>query len=101
MKLTPLVRLGLFSAVLALISTSPSSAAETAPPALPNPVFPFGAVYFRKSSPPEQDWENDHRTAADLGMNIFRHWFMWASIETSPGHYDWRDYDRIFTVPNP
>ena len=32
--------------------------------AWPNPVFPFGAVYFRKSSPPEQDWERDHRTAA-------------------------------------
>jgi beta-galactosidase len=61
----------------------------------PDPVFPFGAVYFRKSSPPEQDWERDHKTAAQLGVNIFRHWFMWASIENSPGKYDWRDYDRM------
>src|SRR5438552_7904334 len=59
------------------------------------PVFPFGAVYFRKSNPPEQDWERDHKTAADMGVNIFRHWFMWASIENSPGKYDWRDYDRM------
>jgi beta-galactosidase len=58
-------------------------------------VFPFGAVYFRKSNPPEQDWERDHKTAAAMGVNIFRHWFMWASIETSPGRYDWRDYDRM------
>ena len=29
-----------------------------------DPVFPFGAVYFRKSNPPEQDWERDHKTAA-------------------------------------
>src|SRR6266404_2969129 len=61
----------------------------------PDPVFPFGAVYFRKSNPPEQDWERDHKTAAQMGVNIFRHWFMWASIENSPGKYDWRDYDRM------
>jgi beta-galactosidase len=60
-----------------------------------DPVFPFGAVYFRKSNPPEQDWERDHKTAAQMGVNIFRHWFMWASIENSPGQYDWRDYDRM------
>jgi beta-galactosidase len=61
----------------------------------PNPVFPFGAVYFRKSNPPEQDWERDHKNAAQMGVNIFRHWFMWASVENSPGKYDWRDYDRM------
>src|SRR5215467_13169817 len=61
----------------------------------PEPIFPFGAVYFRKSNPPEADWERDHKTAAEMGMNIFRHWFMWASIENSPGRYDWRDYDRM------
>ena len=61
----------------------------------PDPVFPFGAVYFRKSNPPEADWERDHKTAANLGVNIFRHWFMWASVENSPGRYDWRDYDRM------
>jgi beta-galactosidase len=61
----------------------------------PDPVYPFGAVYFRKSNPPEADWERDHKTAAQMGVNIFRHWFMWASIENSPGKYDWRDYDRM------
>src|SRR2546430_8558838 len=61
----------------------------------PGPVFPFGAVYFRKSNPPEQDWARDHQTAAGLGMNVFRHWFMWGSIENAPGQYDWRDYDRM------
>ena len=61
----------------------------------PDPVYPFGAVYFRKSNPPEQDWERDHKTAAQMGVNMFRHWFMWASIENSPGQYDWRDYDRM------
>src|SRR4051794_15080508 len=44
----------------------------------PNPAFPFGAVYFRKSNPPPQDWERDHQVAVGLGVNIFRHWFLWA-----------------------
>ena len=57
-------------------------------------VFPYGAVYFRKSNPPREDWERDYRVAAEDGMNIFRHWFMWGSIERAPGVYDWADYDR-------
>ena len=63
-----------------------------------DPVFPYGAVYFRKSNPPEQDWARDHATAARVGMNTFRHWFMWEAIETSPGKYDWRDYDQMMDL---
>ena len=62
------------------------------------PVFPYGAVYFRKSNPPEQDWARDHQTAARIGMNIFRHWFMWSAVEISPGKYDWSDYDRMMDL---
>jgi beta-galactosidase len=90
MKKSCLLLLGLLSLLRA------GARAQAAP--WPDPVFPFGAVYFRKSSPPEQDWARDHQTAAALGMNTFRHWFMWASIETSPGHYDWRDYDRMMEL---
>ena len=72
-------------------------------PALPAqpPVFPYGAVYFRKSNPPEQDWARDHATAARLGMNTFRHWFMWEAIEVAPGKYDWADYDRMMDLAAP
>ncbi len=62
------------------------------------PVFPYGAVYFRKSNPPEQDWARDHQTAVRLGMNTFRHWFMWSAIEVAPGKYDWSDYDRMMDL---
>jgi beta-galactosidase len=62
------------------------------------PVFPYGAVYFRKSNPPEQDWARDHATAARIGMNTFRHWFMWEAIEVAPGKYDWADYDRMMDL---
>ncbi|HVT89249.1 MAG TPA: beta-galactosidase [Tepidisphaeraceae bacterium] len=84
-----------FVLIPVLIVLAVSAAAIAQDNTFPNPVFPFGAVYFRKSNPPEQDWERDHKTAADLGVNIFRHWFLWASVENSPGQYDWRDYDRM------
>lgn len=55
--------------------------------------IPYGAVYFRKSNPPKQDWARDYQTAREDGLNIFRHWFMWSAIEIAPGVYDWSDYD--------
>lgn len=58
------------------------------------PQLPYGAVYFRKSNPPKEDWERDYAVASEDGMNIFRHWFMWGAIEVAPGVYDWEDYDR-------
>lgn len=62
------------------------------------PVFPYGAVYFRKSNPPEQEWARDHKTAAGIGMNMFRHWVMWSAVEVAPGRFDWRDYDRMLEL---
>src|SRR6266851_9700896 len=85
-----LVCFGVFAAVLA-----PTLCVKAQENRSQQPVFPFGAVYFRKSNPPEADWDRDHKTAAQMGVNIFRHWFMWASIENAPGKYDWRDYDRM------
>lgn len=74
----------------AFLTTAVLSAAD--------PVFPYGAVYFRKSNPPEEDWARDHQTAAKLGMNNFRHWFMWSAIETAPGKYDWSGYDQMMDL---
>jgi len=61
-------------------------------------VFPYGAVYFRKSNPPAEDWARDHATAARVGMNTFRHWFLWGAIEVAPGKFDWADYDRMMDL---
>ena len=58
------------------------------------PQVPFGAVYFRKSNPPREDWARDYAVAAEDGLNTFRHWFMWSAIERAPGRYDWDDCDR-------
>ncbi len=57
------------------------------------PRFSYGAVYFRKTNPPREDWERDYAQASKDGMNTFRHWFMWGAIEVEPGKFDWADYD--------
>ena len=79
------------------LATLPA-ASLLAAPSPGDPVFPYGAVYFRKSNPPEEDWAKDHKQAAQLGINNFRHWFMWSAIEVAPGKFDWRDYDRMFEL---
>ena len=60
----------------------------------PLPKFPYGAVYYRNSNPPKEDWATDYGTAAEDGMNIFRHWVLWSAIEIAPGVFDWSGYDR-------
>jgi beta-galactosidase len=84
------------STTLAHAIELPQQPAARATPSIP--VFPYGAVYFRKTNPPPQDWARDFQTAARVGMNIFRHWFMWSAIEVAPGKYDWSDYDRIMDL---
>jgi beta-galactosidase len=88
----------------AFAQTAPSAAASIGA-ALPagkevamGSVFPYGAVYFRKSNPPTEDWARDHKTAAQIGMNTFRHWVLWSAIEVAPGKYDWADYDRMMDL---
>lgn len=75
-----------------------SQAESSAKPQGQMPVFPYGAVYFRKSNPPAEDWARDHQTAAHCGMNIFRHWFMWSAVEVAPAKFDWADYDRMMDL---
>lgn len=62
------------------------------------PAFPYGAVYYRVSNPPKKDWERDYKVASEDSNNIFRHWFLWAAVERSPGKYTWDDYDRQFDL---
>ena len=66
-----------FAVLFSILAAAFASAAD--------PVFPYGGLYFQKSNPPEEDWANDHKIAAQLGMNTFRPWVMWAAIEVAPG----------------
>ena len=63
-------------------------------PAKSLPPFPYEAVYFAWSNPPQEDWERDYKTASEDGVNIFRHRFMWSAIEQAPGKFVWDAYDR-------
>jgi len=37
------------------------------------PTIPYGAVYFRKSNPTQEDWERDYQQTASDDMNASRH----------------------------
>jgi beta-galactosidase len=83
------------------IAGSPEAESQSQPQAKEvamGSAFPYGAVYFRKSNPPAEDWARDHQTAARVGMNTFRHWFLWSAIEVAPGKFDWADYDRMMDL---
>ena len=80
------------------VDETPAAAAGGFQEAAMGSVFPAGAVYFRKSNPPASDWAKDHKTASQIGMNTFRHWFMWSAVEVSPGVYDWADYDQMMDL---
>jgi beta-galactosidase len=54
----------------------------------------IGAVYFRRSNPPEEDWERDYRTARKDGHTMFRHWFTWNAVHVAPDTFDWEPYDK-------
>lgn len=54
----------------------------------------FGAVYFRRSNPPQSDWERDYAVAREDGHTLFRHWFVWSDIHIAPDTYDFSLYDE-------
>ena len=63
----------------------------------PRPIS-YGAVYYRKSNPPREDWERDYAVAAEDGMTAFRHWFMWSVIQPAPDRWEWDDFDAQFDL---
>ncbi|MDR1560496.1 MAG: beta-galactosidase [Clostridiales bacterium] len=54
----------------------------------------IGAVYYRRSNPPEHDWERDYITAREDGHIMFRHWFTWNAINIAPDIYDFESFDK-------
>ena len=57
-------------------------------------IVEIGAVYYRRSAPPEQDWERDYQVAKEDGHTMFRHWFTWNSVHVAPDAFDWAPFDR-------
>jgi beta-galactosidase len=54
----------------------------------------MGAVYYRRSNPPEYDWDRDYKVAREDGCTQFRHWFTWNAIHIAPDTFDFGPYDK-------
>jgi beta-galactosidase len=68
-------------------------------PCDPARVFRFGAVYFRgQDGPPSEDWERDHRVAAEDGHTLLRHWVPWNVVEIDDGEFRLEDYDSLLEL---
>ncbi len=59
-----------------------------------NPPVEIGAVYFRRSNPPREDWERDYARAKADGHTLMRHWFNWCDIHVAPDTFDFSVYDE-------
>jgi beta-galactosidase len=80
-----------------LLGASRTTAQAASP--FPLDFFHFGAVYFRgQNNPPREDWERDHRVAAEDGHTLFRHWVPWNVVEVSPGKFVWDDYATMLDL---
>jgi len=61
----------------------------------PNEVpIEIGAVYYRRSNPPQHDWDRDYTVAKEDGHTIFRHWLTWNVAHIAPDTFDWEPFDR-------
>jgi beta-galactosidase len=60
----------------------------------PDMPVEIGAVYYRRSNPPEYDWERDYKVAREDGHTMFRHWFTWNVIHVAPDTFDWTPFDK-------
>ncbi len=59
-----------------------------------DPAVEIGAVYYRRSNPPRQDWERDYAQARADGHTLMRHWFNWCDIHVAPDTFDFSLYDE-------
>jgi beta-galactosidase len=52
--------------------------------------------YFRPPFPVERRWRDDLARIAETGLDAIEVWATWAWIESTPGTYDFGDFDRLF-----
>ncbi len=55
----------------------------------------LGVQYYRAPFPEEKYWEEDFKKIKDCGLNTVQLWILWAWVESKPGLFDFRDYDRL------
>jgi beta-galactosidase len=63
-----------------------------------NIIYPYGAMYYRRPAPFEEDWERDIDYMKERNFNFIKHWAMWNLIHQSEQEFDFRDYDRLMDL---
>ncbi len=58
----------------------------------------LGVQYYRPPSPDESLWEQDIAAIARAGFGTVQLWLIWGWVETTPGEFEWGDYDRLMDL---
>ncbi|AHF92860.1 beta-galactosidase [Opitutaceae bacterium TAV5] len=55
----------------------------------------LGIQYYRPPFPTAPRWADDLRRIRDAGIDTLQLWVTWAWVESTPGTFNYDDYDRI------
>lgn len=55
----------------------------------------LGTQYYRPPFPEQKYWEEDFARIKDSGLNTVQLWVIWAWVESKPGEFNFKDYDRL------
>ncbi|MFA4838262.1 MAG: beta-galactosidase [Candidatus Neomarinimicrobiota bacterium] len=58
----------------------------------------LGTQYYRPPFPERKYWEEDFVRIKDSGLNTVQLWVLWAWVESKPGEYIFKDYDRLIEL---
>ena len=61
-------------------------------------IFPYGTQYLRGETPAMDQWEDDFRTMASMGVNTIRVWLLWNRLEPQEGLIDTSYLDILFEL---
>jgi len=60
----------------------------------------IGVQYYRPPFPNERYWKDDLKNIRAAGFNTLQLWVLWSWVESTPGRYDFSDYDRLVELAN-
>ena len=60
----------------------------------------IGVQYYRPPFPNEHYWKDDLKNIRAAGFNTLQLWVLWSWVESTPGRYDFADYDRLIGLAN-
>lgn len=58
----------------------------------------LGVQYYRAPFPEEKYWEEDFRKIRESGLNTVQLWVLWSWVESTPGTFNFDDYDRLMEL---